>query len=57
MEDIKMSLHPSFGKNSNIQKKRNVLKRHQRIDILKEKGTWSEDKDSIYRLPKTKNEA
>ncbi|MCK5654890.1 MAG: small basic protein [Candidatus Aureabacteria bacterium] len=52
-----MSLHPSFGKNSNIQKKRNVLKRHQRIDILKEKGTWSEDKNSIYRLPKTKNEA
>lgn len=51
-----MSLHPSFGKSGNIKQKKNVLKRHQRIDILKKKGKWSEDKDSIYHLPKTKNE-
>ncbi|MDD5644293.1 MAG: small basic protein [bacterium] len=51
-----MSLHPSFGKNSKIKQKRNVLKRHERIDILKKKEKWNEKDSSIFHLPKTKSE-
>ena len=50
-----MSMHRSFGKGSSIKVNRNVLKRHERIDIMKAKETWKEG-DSIYGLPKTKSE-
>ncbi len=49
-----MSQHPSFGK-SGISQKKNVLKRFERIDILKKEGRYKEG-DSVYGLPKTKNE-
>ena len=49
-----MSQHPSFGK-SGILKKRNVLKRFERIDILKKENRYKEG-DSVYGLPKTKSE-
>ena len=48
-----MSMHRSFGKHSRIRAKRNVMKRFERIDVLKEKGKWKEG-DSVYGLPKTK---
>ncbi len=50
-----MSMHRSFGKGSNIKAKRNVMKRYERIDALKQKGKWKEG-NSVYGLPKTKSE-
>ena len=49
-----MSLHSSLKAGSKIAAKRNVLKRFERIDILKEKGKWK-DGDRAYGLPKTKS--
>ncbi len=48
-----MSQHRSFGSGSKIKAKKNVLKRYERIEILKKKGKWKEG-DSVFRLPKTK---
>jgi small basic protein (TIGR04137 family) len=49
-----MSRHPSFGNSSKAAKKRNVLKRFERIDKLKKLGFWSEEKNKkITGLPKT----
>lgn len=50
-----MSQHPSLRVGGKIKKKRNVLKRYERIDILKENGTWKEG-DKVLGLPKTKAE-
>jgi len=50
-----MSMHRSFGKGSSIKAKRNVLKRYERINILKTKNKWKEG-DSVFGLPKTKSE-
>ncbi len=49
-----MSLHSSLKAGSKIAAKRNVLKRFERIDILKEKGKWK-DGDRAFGLPKTKS--
>ena len=49
-----MSLHSSLKAGSQIATKRNVLKRYERIDILKAKGKWK-DGDRAYGLPKTKS--
>lgn len=49
-----MSRHPSFGKSSKVAKKRNVLKRFERIDVLKKLGRWDEkNAKKITGLPKT----
>lgn len=48
-----MSRHSSFGGSGKIKVKRNVLKRYERIDILKIKGTWK-DGDKALGLAKTK---
>lgn len=48
-----MSRHPSFGKSGRIKAKRNVLKRFERIDVLKKEGKWKEG-DTVIGLPKTK---
>ncbi len=48
-----MSRHPSLKSSSKITAKRNVLKRFERIDILREKGQWQEG-DKAVGLPKTK---
>ncbi|MCB1111805.1 MAG: small basic protein [Chlamydiales bacterium] len=51
-----MSRHPSFGKATKGAKKRNVLKRFERLDILKKLGRWEEGKDKrVTGLPKTPN--
>jgi len=47
-----MSRHPSFGR-SGITKRRNVLKRLERIDLLRSTGKYKEG-ESVYGLPKTK---
>ncbi len=50
-----MSRHPSYGKRSKGGKKRNVLKRYERIEKLKETGKWQhQDTSKVTGLPKTK---
>jgi len=46
-----MSRHKSYGRASRKEKKRNVLKRFERIDILKKLGKW--DNKKATSLPKT----
>jgi small basic protein (TIGR04137 family) len=48
-----MSRHPSFGR-IGITKKRNVMKRFERIDLLRNQGRYK-DGESVYGLPKTKS--
>ena len=48
-----MSRHPSFGKAIKSSKKRNVLKRYERIDVLKKLGRWDDKKKQVTGLPKT----
>ena len=48
-----MSMHPSLKSATKIATKRNVLKRFERIDILKEEGKWKAG-DRALGLPKTK---
>ena len=50
-----MSQHPSLKTASKITSKRNVLKRFERINILRERGKWKEG-DRALGLPKTKSE-
>ncbi|MFN0064990.1 MAG: small basic protein [Chlamydiales bacterium] len=51
-----MSRHKSFGKATKGGKKRNVLKRFERIEVLKKLGRWSREKDiKVTGLPKTPN--
>ena len=49
-----MSMHTSLKSGNKIAVKRNVLKRFERIDILKAKGKWKVG-DRAYGLPKTKS--
>ncbi|MBI2812242.1 MAG: small basic protein [Candidatus Melainabacteria bacterium] len=49
-----MSRHPSYGKSSKTAKKRNVLKRFERIDVLRRLGRWQDGKNTkVTNLPKT----
>jgi small basic protein (TIGR04137 family) len=48
-----MSRHPSFGKSSGSAVKRSVLKRFERIDVLKKLGRWDPNKKKATGLPKT----
>ncbi len=48
-----MSRHPSYGKSSSGAKKRNVLKRFERVERLKELGRWEKDAKKVTGLPKT----
>lgn len=49
-----MSRHPSFGKSNRGGQKRNVLKRFERVDVLKKLGRWKEgEQKKVTGLPKT----
>ncbi len=50
-----MSRHRSFKSASKILVKRNVLKRFERVDLLRARKVWKEG-DRGYGLPKTKPE-
>ena len=53
-----MSRHPSYGKSGNKGKKRNVLKRFERIDVLKKTGRWKDGENKkVTGLPKTASDA
>lgn len=49
-----MSQHSSLRSGGKIRKKRNVLKRYERIDILESQGRWKKG-DKVQGLPKTKS--
>jgi small basic protein (TIGR04137 family) len=48
-----MSLHPSLKAAAVSGKKRNVLKRRERLEILKSQGLWKPG-DKVTGLKKTK---
>lgn len=48
-----MSQHKSLQGSSGIVVKRNVLKRFERIEVLKKRGQWKEG-DRVQGLRKTK---
>ena len=51
-----MSQHRSLRAASNLGGKRNVMKRFERIEVLKKRGQWK-DGDRITGLRKTKSDA
>ena len=51
-----MSQHASLRGANKIMTKRNVLKRFERVELLKKRGKWQEG-DRGTGLPKTKAEA
>jgi small basic protein (TIGR04137 family) len=50
-----MSQHPSLKGKSAIQAKRSVLKRFERVDLLRKRGQFK-DGQPVIGLPKTKPE-
>ena len=48
-----MALHNSLRAANTLGAKRNVLKRYERVEILKKAGTWKEG-DRVTSLRKTK---
>ena len=49
-----MSRHPSYGKPGRAAKKRNVLKRFERIDVLRKLRRWKDGENKkVTNLPKT----
>lgn len=48
-----MSIHPSLSAKAKTRRHRSVLKRYERIELLKKGEKWSEE-DSIFGLPKVK---
>ncbi len=49
-----MSRHASYGKSSKSAQKRNVLKRFERIDVLRRLGKWKDGENTrVTNLPKT----
>ena len=48
-----MSVHPSLKTKGAVAERRNVMKRFERIDLLKKEGRFK-DGDSAWGLPKTK---
>ena len=51
-----MSQHRSLKGASTIAAKRNVLKRFERVEVLKKRGQWKEG-DRVIGLRKTKPDA
>lgn len=50
-----MSQHPSLRSGATLGGKRSVLKRFERVEILKKRGQWKEG-DRVTALRKTKPE-
>ena len=47
-----MSIDRSLKIKSALSRHRNVLSRAERIEILKDKEEWEEEKNSVFGLPK-----
>lgn len=52
-----MSQHRSLKGTGTIAAKRNVLKRFERVELLKKRGQWKEGGSKVIGLPKTKPDA
>ena len=50
-----MAQHRSLKSATKIQTRRNVLKRFERVEVLKKQGRWK-DGQRVFGLPKTKPE-
>lgn len=50
-----MGLHSSLKASGTMKAKRNVLKRFERVDLMKKRGQWKPG-DRVTGLPKTKPE-
>jgi small basic protein (TIGR04137 family) len=50
-----MSQHSSLKSANKIQARRNVLKRFERVELLKKQGRWKAGQ-RVFGLPKTKPE-
>jgi len=50
-----MSTHKSLIAKDKLRRSRNVLKRIERIEVLRERGRWS-DGDSVFGLPMTRTQ-
>jgi len=48
-----MSIHKSLKLRGGMTRTRNVLNRSERIELMKERGQWTDGR-SIYSLPKTR---
>lgn len=49
-----MTRHTSYGKSTNTGQKRNVLKRFERIEMLRKLGKWIDGTNKkVTGLPKT----
>lgn len=48
-----MSRHRSYGSSIKGTKKRNVLKRFERVEVLKKLGKWDGNAKKVTGLPKT----
>lgn len=48
-----MSRHKSFGKSGKGAEKRSVLKRFERVEMLKKLGRWKKESKKVTGLPKT----
>lgn len=49
-----MTRHSSYGKSNKGVKKRNVLKRFERVDVLRKLGRWVDGTNTkVTGLPKT----
>jgi small basic protein (TIGR04137 family) len=48
-----MTRHSSFGKSNKNVKKRSVLKRFERVEVLKKLGRWKDGESRVLGLPKT----
>ena len=49
-----MSIHKSLVTKNRLKRHRNVLSRMERILKLEEEESWSEDRDSVFALPKVR---
>ncbi len=54
MGEGKMSRHPSLKATGKIRKKRNVLKKFERVNLLTADGRWKQGQKVLSGLPKTK---
>ncbi|MGC1877898.1 MAG: small basic protein [Rhabdochlamydiaceae bacterium] len=49
-----MTRHRSYGRSSKTAQKRNVLKRFERVDVLRRLGRWKDGENTkVTGLPKT----
>lgn len=53
---LAMSKHPSLKASATVGGKRSVLKRFERVKLMKQRGEWKEGRSALG-LPKTKHEA